>query len=287
LARSGSRVRSRERPLRPRPRHRGGRPRLWPGLTGADVAEVLITLALDRSKGNAEEARRFLRRWDVRYSGAVLECGASAWLPTSHRVRRSRLWLDPIPAPLRDGAVEAVDDRDFGTFLGKAGNHHSLVLVRRNARIFLARGLYEEALLHAWSAARGNHASWPLSVIRSLFRRANPARFRALSDPLPGVGPFFVYRGVSGVGELRRERGVAWTSSHDLACWFALRYDFPEPTVLRTQVEAPQIMAYLDQGQFGRKEQEFLIALPRRVRPTVHTHERADLEAGKKRWRAD
>jgi len=89
---------------------------------------------------------------------------------------------------------------------------------------------------------------------------------------------------VSGVGPLRRERGVAWTGSHDLACWFALRLGLPEPTVLRTEVDPTDVLAYLDQGPFGCKEQEFLVLLPRRLRPSVHTRDRADIEAAAAQW---
>ena len=89
-------------------------------------------------------------------------------------------------------------------FLRKAGNHHGLVLVVRNASILRRRGLYEEALLDAWSMTRTNHVTWPPKVITRLFRLANRARLRALGDPLPGTGPFTLYRGVSGTGPLRR-----------------------------------------------------------------------------------
>ncbi len=152
--------------------------------------------------------------------------------------------LDLIADSLREKAVEALEAGDVLGYLGKAagGNTWWLDIVAQNATALRERGLYEEALLHAWSSTRMNHAHQSLYLIRWLFSLADPTKLRALGDPLPGPGPFILYRGVAGVGARRRVRGVSWTSSPDCACWFARRLGLLKPTVLRLQLDAQNVV---------------------------------------------
>jgi hypothetical protein len=178
------------------------------------------------------------------------------------------LWLDPIPEGLRTLAAENLDAGDVVGFLCRTSNVHSLDLVYWNLDALRARGLYERALLEAWAATRTNNHHWPVHELRYLFIQADRERLRAASDPLPGPGPFTVYRGVGGRGPARRVRGLAWTASEDKAWWFADRADWfrlADPAVYRVTVDEAHVLAYLNESQ--RNEQEFLVLLPATARP--------------------
>ncbi len=59
--------------------------------------------------------------------------------------------------------------------------------------------------------------------LRYLFEMCDRNNLRAAGDPLPGFGPFVMYRGIAGIGRQRRPRGLSWTSSLECARWFAER----------------------------------------------------------------
>ena len=180
-------------------------------------------------------------------------------------VKTSPLWLAPIPVGLHDMAIEAFNAGDAEGFLCRAGNEHSLALVERNATAMVERGIYERALLHAFIMTRANNVGWPLNVLDALFQRGDRAKLLASGDPLPGPGPFVIYRGVAGVGGRRRVRGYSWTGSADQAWWFAARLGLPDPAVFSLTVEAPHVLAYMHKS--GREEDEFIVALPPALKP--------------------
>lgn len=184
------------------------------------------------------------------------------------------LWLNPIPACLRAPAAAALEAGDVLGFLAKADNTRSLDLVAYNLVALQARGLYEQALLHAFVATRVNNRRWPLPVLRGLFECADLARLRAAGDSLPGPGPFMLYRGVAGRGRARRVRGLSWTADLDRAWWFArwfsthLPGQFSDPAVFRVTVDAQQVLAVVNsEERGGRGEQEFIVLLPASLRP--------------------
>jgi hypothetical protein len=72
----------------------------------------------------------------------------------------------------------------------------SLDEISVNRTVLKARGVYERALLDSF--VRTNHAHWALSELRELFESADRKGLLTAGDPLPGPGPFTVYRGVSG-----------------------------------------------------------------------------------------
>jgi hypothetical protein len=78
-----------------------------------------------------------------------------------------------------------------------------------NAQMLKQRGLLERALLDAWTGANSNIRHWSLSFTRSMFGSfADRERLLAAGQPLPGEGPFTLYRGVAGHG--RRGEFVAF-----------------------------------------------------------------------------
>ena len=172
-----------------------------------------------------------------------------------------RLWLAPIPAAFRPDAVAALDAGNVVGFLVAASNEDSLHLVWRNVAPLRARGLYEAALLEAYAATRTNNRQWPVRVLSELFACADRTRLRVCGDPLPGAGPFTLYRGVAGRGRARRVRGLSWTDDLVQARWYADRsglLSLADPAVLQTTVEEAAVLAYVN----ARKEREFLVLLP-------------------------
>jgi hypothetical protein len=82
-------------------------------------------------------------------------------------------------------------------------------LVSKNADLLHALGIYEPALIEALTAPEGSLIHFPESRLRQLIRVADRVKIRALA-PLPGHGPFVLYRGVAGdEAWMRRERGIS------------------------------------------------------------------------------
>jgi hypothetical protein len=137
----------------------------------------------------------------------------------------------------------------------------SLRIVALNGAALRAKGIYERALLSAF--AHTNHADWSLLALRRLFASADRGRLRSGGDPLPGPGPFTIYRGVAGVEPARRVCGLSWTSSAEEARPFAHRLRWPDPGVYRITVRATDVVAYLNM----KEEAEFVVMLPETARP--------------------
>jgi hypothetical protein len=135
-----------------------------------------------------------------------------------------------------------------------------LFFVWDNAMILRHRGIYERLLLKSYVGAKGNWSHWNTSTIATLFRLADREKLRAAGEPLPGDGPFTVYRGVAGIGRRRRLKGFSWTDDYDRACWFAQRPQYPmgpllpNPAVLKATVAADEVLAYTNH----REEREFI-----------------------------
>ena len=178
-------------------------------------------------------------------------------------------WLDPIPVALRDMAVECLNRGDVDGFLFKASNEYSLELVFCNTPLLWKLGLYETALLAAFDDTRTNNSCYRLRELRGLFEQADPARLRALGDPLPSPGPFTLYRGVAGRGSRRMVAGLSWTSSLGCACWFARRLHryLTDPAVYTITITDDLISAHLNR----RNEGEFIVLDPPRPRRMLLT----------------
>jgi len=173
------------------------------------------------------------------------------------------LWLDPIPEVFRADAREAINAGD-AEFLSYASNMDSFHLVFYNQDHLIARGIFEAALLYAVTMPRVNNHHVPPWALACLFRRADRNRLRAAGDPLPGPGPFTLYRGVAGRGAARRVRGYSWTASFEKAKWFAQRLAsiLADPTVFRVEAPESWVLAYDN----GGNEQEFLLDLPHKAK---------------------
>jgi hypothetical protein len=180
----------------------------------------------------------------------------------------SSLWLDPIPHWLHDQAREAIEAGDGPGFLGLAESQNTMNLVLANTNILQERGIYEEALLHALIAPSDSHYQVSMGLLREMIRVANKEKLRAVGDPLPGPGPFTLFRGVAGNKNYRRVRGISWTGNFAKAAWFAGRFQpdsqLTDPGVYKAVVEAEHVLARVT----ARKEDEYLVLLPKSVKVT-------------------
>jgi hypothetical protein len=83
--------------------------------------------------------------------------------------------------------------------------------------------------------------------------------FNAAEFPVPLDGPVTIYRGTHGIDPVTASRGLAWTTSYEVACWFAHRFAFGEaPLVLKATVDAGDIIYYSNK----RDEREVITQRP-------------------------
>lgn len=174
------------------------------------------------------------------------------------RVRRDREAIN------EQGRQAFIEGNALGFLCSSADNTWSMIMVARNSHLLRRRGIYEEALLYAITATRTNNRHIPLRVFRDLFWWADKDKLLAAGDPLPGPGPFTLYRGVAGKARHRRVRGVSWTGTLDTAAWFADRLRLPNPEVYKCVMDAKHVLAYI--GSY-RNEDEYIVMLPRELKP--------------------
>ncbi len=161
------------------------------------------------------------------------------------------------PDPTLKAAESAAARGDVDELLCLLDNTRELSFVCDNLQWLKALGKYEHALFNAYVDTRLNFSRWQLSWLRFLFSNADRPALLAAGGPLPGPGPFVVFRGVAGCGAKRRLRGISWTADRDKAIWFAKRFaatGLAGPAVFQTEVEAARVFAYTN----DRSEQEFL-----------------------------
>jgi hypothetical protein len=170
-----------------------------------------------------------------------------------------------IPLFLLDRAMEYWQKGDILGVLYTMSNTRCLGFVFDNILPLKMIGKYEEALLHAYCDTRGNYLHWSLRTLSYMFNEAHPQRLREAGDLIPEQETFTLYRGVNGVGRLRRVNSFSWTSSPNVAAWFARRFDRHDPAVFTVTVQNGNIMAYLDKK--GRNECEYLVKLPLPAKP--------------------
>lgn len=155
----------------------------------------------------------------------------------------------------------ALREKDPGIVFLTMGNHETLPFLSFNVWEFKEAGIYEEALLRAYTGCKCNWRRMPVGVVEYMFESADRDKLINTGDPLPGDGPYTIYRGVAGTGAARRVRGFSWTGDFDKAVWFAKRFKIilNKPMVYEATVDKEMVLAYSD----SRDEKEFLCRIPK------------------------
>jgi hypothetical protein len=135
-----------------------------------------------------------------------------------------------------------------------------MALVTNSIGELIENGVYEKFLLQAYGGCTLNYHNWELQDLRELFEIADRNKLLEEGDPLPGPGPFTIYRGVAGKGSNRKERGISWTGDFEMAVWYARRFEIllNEPTVYETLVQREHVLTFDNSSE----ESEFLCLLP-------------------------
>ena len=191
--------------------------------------------------------------------------------------RVPRLDLSLVEPLLWQQTEEAFIERDVVGLLASMSSEVCLRFVFDNLALLREAGLYEHGLAHAYSATRTNNRDIPLGLLYGMLDLCDPDKLRAAGAPLPGPGPLTIYRGVAGKRQ-RRVLGPSYTGDLDTACWFATRYELPQPAIYSRIVQPDQV--YLCIG--GRDEREIVCRSGRPVRCEITEyaiHERADAHA--------
>jgi len=174
--------------------------------------------------------------------------------------------LSLINPLLHEQALRGLREGDVGPFFDSTDSNGSMLLFMRNVGMFQQRGLFEKALLSAWSNQKHNFVffgdekyRWD-SFLRDRLLECNREKLMECSDALPEGEMLTVYRGVSGKGRMRALRGISWSLSMDVARFFG-RYGF-RPALYRTTVKRSDVFAYINES--GRNEQEVLLLLDKK-----------------------
>ena len=143
----------------------------------------------------------------------------------------------------------------------------TLAKVAENVKELQEIDLYERVLLDTY--VRTKHAGFSLAELCRLFAQADRVHLRAAGDPLPGPGPFRLYRGIAGPEPTRRVYGLSWTQSIRRAREFAQEHacrfsrNRADPGVYCVTVEEGGVLAYIRR----RGEREFIVNLPTLATP--------------------
>lgn len=172
---------------------------------------------------------------------------------TNQRLLR-KLDLQTVEPWAQQDAIEAFAKGDAEGFTDAAySTGGTLAIVVDNGRLLKNAGMYEAALVHGYIGCKWSHRLWDMNVIQSLFDWGDREKLMAVGAPLPGPGPFTVYRGVSREGKERQVDGMSWTTSPDVACWFAMIWGH-DPAVYQATVQADNVYCYFVE----RDEEEFI-----------------------------
>lgn len=165
-----------------------------------------------------------MTRNPVSYIIELQDRAARIKLPNTQSALRnwaaSHLKLDCIPTTLHQQALDSFCKRDVVGFLGYARSQDRTALVFDNICELISCGMYEESLFDAYVSTKGNLRSWDTLTLDIMFNAGKQQALQRLGDSLP-LESAVVYRGVWGTGRKRRVRGFSWTTSLDVACWFA------------------------------------------------------------------
>jgi hypothetical protein len=162
-----------------------------------------------------------------------------------------RLKLKGILPTLWPQARRAANAGEVGRFFGSTDSGTSMYLLTRNWSWFKQRGLHVKALLFAWSNQKVAYQWEP--AVRYRLEECDRAELLRCSDPFPEGDSYNLYRGVQGKSD---PHGVSWTTSLEVARWFATRMG-GNGTVYTATVKREDVYAYIHES--GRGEDEMLV----------------------------
>ena len=108
---------------------------------------------------------------------------ASRQLPTPMTTNATTPNLECLDERYRPGARRAFDDGDGAGFIYSAAGA-GMVLFSLNHRQLRERGIYEQALLAAFTDAKSNNRHWPLGLLKDWLHACDRAKLIAAGDPL-------------------------------------------------------------------------------------------------------
>ena len=161
-----------------------------------------------------------------------------------------RLKLKGILPTLWPQACRHANAGEVGGFFGSTDSGTSMYLLTRNWSWFEQRGLHVKALLFAWSNQKVAY-QWE-DAMRYFILKCDRDELLRCSDPFPEDDSYTLYRGVQGKSN---PRGVSWTTSLDVAKWFAGQ----DGTVYMATVKREDVYARIHES--GRGEHEMLLLL--------------------------
>ena len=178
-------------------------------------------------------------------------------------------WLRKVstePDPILKMAEDAAAKQDPEEILMLLDNQWGLSFVADNIGWLKALDKYETCLVEAYTGTRTNNAKWSIPVLKLLFKCADRGRLLAEGEPLPPGDTFTLYRGVAGDGKKRRPSGPSWTSSLEVAKWFALRLPhLADPAIYSATVRREDVLFYYT----GRGEDDFVLFVNRPKRMPI------------------
>lgn len=184
--------------------------------------------------------------------------------------------LDRVKTPVEQVLVcRAILKRDAGEFLFSSGDSvYMLGLVRDNATALKKLGMLEASIVGGWTAAKGTNAGFNAIEIARILDGCDRDKLQEVTgQPMPDGDRFTLYRGVAGTGKWRRIRGLAWTDSLDIACWFASRFaHLGDPAIMTASVPKSGVYFYTDE----RSEREYVTHPKRYKRMDIAPEDVAD-----------
>lgn len=152
------------------------------------------------------------------------------------------------------------------TFAGDAGAAFGLYVALGNAKrgevaVVLWRAKIPQPAFRAFLAGAWEHDHRHV-IAAAETRRRLAAMFRYAAFPLPDELPerVRVWRGTSALTVAQSRAGYSWTTSRDVACWFATRFAEANgrPLVLTADVNRSDIAAFTN----ARNEHEVVLTQP-------------------------
>ncbi len=170
--------------------------------------------------------------------------------------------LRAVPTAGHHQATEAFKKGDVALFLSSCGGWQTqLALVFDNVPLLKERGIYEECLLTAFLYRRPISHTWSGEYLKALFDEADPKKLRDAGDPDPDQPFHEIYRVATRLELATKFYGPSWTTSLDMACWYATANRNGTPHIVSSVVTKKEILAFTN-NDFQRE----VICWPTNVR---------------------